>query len=647
MAKTESTAVNELISLVNENQGMKRMSDPADDLFGPPKQKVNPARMTPTIPPMRGAGEVAPLPRTRAAGGTSQLKLPDVPPPNVRMHTAPPTRGLTIPPIPQQKASGPIPPAVPTTKSSSPGLPSPVRNTASAPVISPPRVPALHPTHARPDSKPVLPMPKGTRPPASAPIAAPFEPTPTNAAANPFVAMPLGYPVVQRAPQVARIDMTGDAVSAENWFEHSRTVEKFEEETYVGTSPIKRQERAQTATLVKKMIAPTIALVIVGIMIGGFIAFNGEGGKKHVAKQPAVAQAEPVRKAVTPATAPTPSPESANAATATAGGEQPEPPVKTEPAAAKVDEPAAKADEPAAKADEPAAKAEPAPIAKPVAKPEPVAVAKAEPVAVAKAEPVAVAKAAAAVREVQTTRGVVKLADVRIDSKPSGATVMLVDNGKTSFLGTTPLATSLDPSRAYDVIFTIQGKPTQMAHFDPAKTPHLEMVLGKTATTVAPAPAPAVAKTTPAPAPAPAVAHHHHTAAPPAATKASAPPPTGTLADPGFDTPAPAPAKKVETPKVEKVEKPAKTEAPAAKAEPAVKAPSGATGTLMVSSKPPCEILIDGKSTGLTTPQRAIPLSPGAHKITFVNTAQNINKSVAVSISADQTTKLVKDLIAQ
>ena len=29
----------------------------------------------------------------------------------------------------------------------------------------------------------------------------------------------------------------------------------------------------------------------------------------------------------------------------------------------------------------------------------------------------------------------------------------------------------------------------------------------------------------------------------------------------------------------------------------------------MISSKPPCEIVIDGKSTGLTTPQRAISLS--------------------------------------
>jgi hypothetical protein len=31
--------------------------------------------------------------------------------------------------------------------------------------------------------------------------------------------------------------------------------------------------------------------------------------------------------------------------------------------------------------------------------------------------------------------------------------------------------------------------------------------------------------------------------------------------------------------------------------------------------------------------------------VTFQNTAQNITKTVAVSITADQTTKLVKDLL--
>src|SRR5258708_4629076 len=101
MAKTESTAVNELINLVQSGQSSP-VRDPDNDLFGGPRPRqraVKPRRMTATIPAMRGAGEIAPLPRTRAPGGTSQLKLPDVPAPNVRMTTAPVSRGQTIPPI--------------------------------------------------------------------------------------------------------------------------------------------------------------------------------------------------------------------------------------------------------------------------------------------------------------------------------------------------------------------------------------------------------------------------------------------------------------------------------------------------------------------------------------------------------------------
>ena len=232
-----------------------------------------------------------------------------------------------------------------------------------------------------------------------------------------------------------------------------------------------------------------------------------------------------------------------------------------------------------------------------------------------------------------------KLADVRIDSKPTGATVMLIDNGKTSFLGTTPIATSLDPSRAYDVVFTLQGRPTQMAHLDPARTTNLDVVLGKMTTAVpsvqvaatpardvAPAPAPVHHDAAPVvhhdatPAPTP----HHHQAA------RSAPPSTQ-LAEPSFDVPVTAPKKSKGEPASE-----SHSDRPAV---------SNGIGTLMVSSKPPCDILIDGKSTGLTTPQRAIQLPPGAHKVTFVNAAANINKTVAVSITADQTTKLVKDLL--
>ena len=71
MAKTESTAVNSLIDLVQSNQA-KPIIDPDDDLFAAPKQ---PAKQPP-LPSLRG-GTVPPLPRSRAPGGTSQLTLPE------------------------------------------------------------------------------------------------------------------------------------------------------------------------------------------------------------------------------------------------------------------------------------------------------------------------------------------------------------------------------------------------------------------------------------------------------------------------------------------------------------------------------------------------------------------------------------------
>jgi PEGA domain len=106
-----------------------------------------------------------------------------------------------------------------------------------------------------------------------------------------------------------------------------------------------------------------------------------------------------------------------------------------------------------------------------------------------------------------------------------------------------------------------------------------------------------------------------------------------------------------------KTEKPAKAEKPApapkaAKADAPVVDPfatksdkPAGEGTLMISSKPPCEIYVDGKATGLMTPQRAIKLAAGSHKITLVNAAEKLKKTLAVQITADQPTKVIQDLM--
>jgi PEGA domain len=561
MAKTESTAVNNLIDLVNSNQrSSKPIVHPDDDLFAaPPSTAKNISR--PAIPSILGrptGGSVPPLPRTRSAGGTSQHTLPEHLP-KMRMSTAPPTRGTTIPPIPQH---APLPPA----------------KRSSVPVMAKARMSEPHFTPRAP-----MPAPQGTPPPELA-------------SAAPSPVAPLSYPM-QRP---ARIDMTGDAVLGENWFEASRAVEKFEEETYVGTAPHLKLER-ERASLVKKLILPALGFMVVGALIGGFIAFNGDTQKARAANvaapttttaaKPTAANAALAANIAHGANIGVPVPaqkstESPNAATASASGEQPEPPPPT--------------------------------------------AANGLPNAAAPVTPVEPASPNPAMHDIQTTRGVIHLADVRIDSKPSGASVTLVDpNGKKSFLGTTPLATSVDASHTYDVEVALPGRPEQTAHFDPGTTQHVEVELAKKSSSAARAPAAvakapaAVAKAPAAKAPAAAAPKHVAVAAPKAQHVASKPV-VGELADPGFDS----------KPVTEKPEKPA---APAA--------PAAGSGTLMVASKPPCEILIDGKPTGLSTPQRAMPLPAGAHKVTLVNAGANINKTVMVQINADQSTKLVKDLL--
>jgi hypothetical protein len=236
--------------------------------------------------------------------------------------------------------------------------------------------------------------------------------------------------------------------------------------------------------------------VLVGIFVGGYVAFDGEGGKPHQPPAAPVAEAVPVPVAA-----------AAPAVAAPAVVEDPAPVAVVEPAV-------------------------------PVGRPQ--------------------------------------LVDVRIDSHPMGATVMIVDRGKTSFLGTTPLATSIDGARTYDLVFTLGKSPAQLVHFDPAQDKHLDTAL------VIPAP----------------VAPEHHVAAP-VAHRVAAP-----VADVAGE------------------------------------------GTLMISSKPPCEILVDGKSTGLTTPQRSISLPSGKHAITLVSAADaQLKRTVAIEITPNKATKVIQDLM--
>lgn len=66
-------------------------------------------------------------------------------------------------------------------------------------------------------------------------------------------------------------------------------------------------------------------------------------------------------------------------------------------------------------------------------------------------------------------------------------------------------------------------------------------------------------------------------------------------------------------------------------------------GVLMLAAKPPCSIRIDGKDTGLVTPQRVLQLSPGKHKIVLVNEEHGLKDSFVVSIQSGEKTRVIRD----
>jgi serine/threonine-protein kinase len=79
---------------------------------------------------------------------------------------------------------------------------------------------------------------------------------------------------------------------------------------------------------------------------------------------------------------------------------------------------------------------------------------------------------------------------------------------------------------------------------------------------------------------------------------------------------------------------------------PDVKPPTAATktGYLRINSKPWTRIYIDGRDTGLTTPQTKISLPAGRHSVTLVNNPFNIKHSFSITIQAGETATKVLDL---
>ena len=81
--------------------------------------------------------------------------------------------------------------------------------------------------------------------------------------------------------------------------------------------------------------------------------------------------------------------------------------------------------------------------------------------------------------------------------------------------------------------------------------------------------------------------------------------------------------------------------------DPAPDKGGGADGYLRLGSKPWTKITIDGKDTGLTTPQGKIRLGPGNHKIVLQNPQFQIKESFSVEIKSGETETVIKDLRPQ
>jgi len=201
------------------------------------------------------------------------------------------------------------------------------------------------------------------------------------------------------------------------------------------------------------------------------------------------------------------------------------------------------------------------------------------------------------------------------ETTPAGATVSLIVDGKRETLGPSPAKMKLDPRKTYQVLFEKPGfvSVNRPIVFTGGNEEKIAVTLEKAGG------AQVVAQTPVKP-----------------------------------DVPEVKPEKKERPPrttpvvKVDKEPKETKVEPKETKVEPKetkVETPVAAKGqgTLLLGSKPPCDIYIDGKDTGMQTPQRDIKLSAGKHKITLVNNEFGIKETFAVEIKADAVEKAIKD----
>lgn len=238
------------------------------------------------------------------------------------------------------------------------------------------------------------------------------------------------------------------------------------------------------------------------------------------------------------------------------------------------------------------------------------------------------------------------LIDIRFDSQPQGANVVLVDreHDSTSVVGTTPVRVAIDSRGKYDAIFTLSGHPPRLLAVSPS-APHLVADFSindpaAVAAAVARAPASVATVAEPHPATSPDAAVAVEPATEPVATASVEAHPPETVAEvtkPEVlkDKNGKRPGKRPRTKGTTDLDED-EDEGPVRGVDPS------ALGRLTISTKPPCQVLVNGKAHG-TTPLRELELPAGIYKITVVNKESSINETIAVRVTAGKETKFVQD----
>jgi hypothetical protein len=80
------------------------------------------------------------------------------------------------------------------------------------------------------------------------------------------------------------------------------------------------------------------------------------------------------------------------------------------------------------------------------------------------------------------------------------------------------------------------------------------------------------------------------------------------------------------------------------RAKVAAVAPGGGKGVLRINSRPWAQVYVDGKLMG-NTPQMAIQLAPGNHKVKLVNQPMGLSKTLSVTVKNGETVTKIMNLI--